>query len=160
MEIFTPTSVFRRAAGFLGGVENGDAGGAGADGMSAGRRPQNKGSGSAKPRLGTRSSAKPAGSPSSFACRRARGEVGVRCRGPLLSSGGVGEVSKPGGRTGEMLRRGLSMEAGEQSSMSVGLFSWMASRAALASSRLQGGGRTEHRRGGEWRRRRGSACIP
>ena len=44
--------------------------------------------------------------------------------------GGVGEASKPGGRIGDMSRRGRCIMVGEQSSMSAGLRFWEAAAAA------------------------------
>lgn len=144
--IFTPVSVFRRAANFFGGdavgraEEEASRSGVGVGCKSAGGRAQKRGSGRAIPRPGTRSSARPAGRPSSSACRRARGEVGVRCREPQEGSGGVGDASKPGGRAGESWRSGRCMETRDQSSMRAGLLSCEAAIVALIASRLEVGG--------------------
>ena len=130
LEILMPAKVFRRAAGGLG---LGDAMGASegctdVSGRSAGCFEQKSVAGSS--RQGTTSSAKPAGRSCPASTRRARVGEGVRCRLPLHWRGGVGEASKPGGRIGDMSRRGRCIMVGEQSSMSAGLRFWEAAAAA------------------------------
>lgn len=136
-----PAKVFRRAAGGLGlGDAKGTSGGGcvAADGRSAGCLGQKSVAGSS--RQGTMSSARPAGRSCPASWGRARGGVGVRCRLPLHWSGGVGDASKPGGRSGEMSRSGRCIVAGKHSSMSTGLRTWDATAAACASSRFGAGG--------------------